>query len=67
MSNDTFVAILLLLSSNLLTFWRCNILSRRIDTVHKRITLNNRMNGLKSGGWDADEPGTDVSTEQGGE
>lgn len=39
----------------MLVTWRCDILSRRIDTVHKRITLNNRMNGLRSGGWDPEE------------
>lgn len=43
---------LLLLASNVMTLWRCNILSRRIDTVHERITLTNRMNGLKNGCWD---------------
>lgn len=40
----------------MLVTWRCDILSRRIDTVHERITINNRMNGLRSGGWDPEEP-----------
>jgi len=34
---------------------RCDILSRRIDTVHKRITLNNKINGLNNSGWDDDD------------
>lgn len=55
MSDGTFIAIILLFLSNIMTMWRCNILSHRIDTVHERITLNNRMNGLKSGGWDPEE------------
>lgn len=61
MSDVTTITIFVLLGINLLTMWRCDILSRRIDTVHKRITLNNRMNGLKSGGWDDEELATTSS------
>lgn len=50
-----FTFIVLLLIITLLLGWRLDIVSRRIDTVHKRITLNNKINGLQGGDWDEGE------------
>ena len=51
MGSETLIIFLFL--SNLLTLWRCNTLSRRIDLVHERIKLNNQLNGLNGGAWDS--------------
>lgn len=46
--------ILMLLVLNLLTMWRCDILSKRIDTAHKRMTLELSLNNLRSGWSEAE-------------
>lgn len=47
--------IFLLSLYGILTTYHCHLLSKRIDLVHDRITLNNRRNGLDNGPWDEPE------------
>lgn len=43
-----------LLFINVVTMLRCDVISRRIDTVHKRITLELSLNKLRSGWAEAE-------------